>query len=261
MNVLANLLRGFGPISTSSTPATPALAVADNGNGTGATATITGSTPGSTNTVFAAPIAYSGDLSWTNCGSRSGDGTLSLAIADGRYIGRVDSTLSGLPDAPGNFPVFAVTGGAGRSNRIEYALVGWLNTKGYLTSLVGSRIQPPPLAAPPALPAVTYQRISAVRAGDTRGSAGLEMVRIRFTSWGALPEDAGDVAEALRNALDGLVGRTLTWANGSFYVQSAFLEGDRDVGMEAASPELSAQRLYGVQADLKIAYSQTIPSH
>ena len=149
-----------------------------------------------------------------------------------------------------------------RTGRIEYALVAWLNSKTYLTALVGARIEPAPLPDPPTLPAVAYQRIGTVRAEDVQGFTGLESVRMRFTSWGALPEDAGDVAEALRNALDGLVGKTLTWSGGSFYVQSAFLEGDRDVGMPAAaSPELAGQRMYGVAADLKIAYSQTIPTH
>jgi len=146
-----------------------------------------------------------------------------------------------------------------RANRIEYALVAWLNGKSYVTALVGSRIQPPPLPDPPALPAIAYQRISTVRAGDMKGFAGIETVRIQFTSWGALPEDAADVAEALRNALDGLVWQLLTSSTGSFYVQSAFLGGDRDLG--APSPELAQQRMYGVQADLLIAYSQTQPTH
>ena len=96
-----------------SPPATPVLAIADNGNGTGATATITGSAIGSTNTVYVAslPAGGGGNLPFVNF-SRTGDGALPMALANGSYEAYCVSTLGGLPSLPSNFPKFACTGGA-----------------------------------------------------------------------------------------------------------------------------------------------------
>lgn len=75
---------------------TPTLTLSDNGDGTGATATIAGSSPGSTNTVYTAPWSGGiGGAEWTNQGSRVGDGMLSLAIESGAYWAYVQSTLAG----------------------------------------------------------------------------------------------------------------------------------------------------------------------
>lgn len=145
------------------------------------------------------------------------------------------------------------------ANRIEYALVAWLLTKSYVTDLVVDRVQPPPLPSPPTLPAIGYRRTGNVPAMDMQGFAGQEAVRIEWTSWGGTPEAAADTAEALRNALNGLVGQTLSSALGDFWVQSAVLEGDRDVTFD--SPALAQQRMYGLRADLRIAYTQTQPTH
>jgi hypothetical protein len=62
--------------------ATPTLSLADNGDGTGATATITGNTWG-TNTVYVAPSPYA---AFTSYGTRSGDGTLTISVPVGKYI-------------------------------------------------------------------------------------------------------------------------------------------------------------------------------
>lgn len=59
---------------------TPSLAVADNADGSGNVATITGSDSASTNTLYYAP--YSGlqtTLVWRSAGSRTGDGAIAVA--------------------------------------------------------------------------------------------------------------------------------------------------------------------------------------
>lgn len=68
----------------------PTISVEDNEDGTGATATISGSDPASTNTIYTSPwssglVAADGSSS----GSRTGDGTVSLDVDDGLY----DATL------------------------------------------------------------------------------------------------------------------------------------------------------------------------
>lgn len=74
----------------------PTLTLADNGNGTGAVATIAGATPGTTNAVYAA--AWNGGFvpaAFASFGSRVGDGTVALALSNGYHWCYVLSTLAG----------------------------------------------------------------------------------------------------------------------------------------------------------------------
>lgn len=95
-------------------PATPTLSQpVDNGDGTGATASITGSTAGCTNIVQTAPWSGPGtELVWTTSATRVGDGAVSLALSDGFYVARCYSTLGGLPSIVSDEPLFQVSGGA-----------------------------------------------------------------------------------------------------------------------------------------------------
>lgn len=74
---------------------TLALALTDNGNGTGLVATVSGSAGGSTNQLFAARH-YDGVLSaaWSSLGTRTGDGTIAGSITTmGDYWLYLVSTL------------------------------------------------------------------------------------------------------------------------------------------------------------------------
>ena len=99
----------------SAAPSTPTLAVADQADGTGATATVTNSDAGSTNTIYTQ--AFSGALgtgTWTNSGSRSGDGTVDLSLSTGHYLAICISTDTG--GATSSTPVyFVVTSAATES--------------------------------------------------------------------------------------------------------------------------------------------------
>lgn len=73
---------------------TPTLAITDNLDGTGATAVISGSTPGVTNSVSV--HNYSGNLgrlSAPTTYTRVGDGTLALPVANGAWFANIVSTL------------------------------------------------------------------------------------------------------------------------------------------------------------------------
>jgi hypothetical protein len=85
--------RGFGTTSTATPPATPTLTASDNGDGTGAVATIAGSTAGSMNRVYTVSAAGG---SWTLAGTRTGDGVVALALSAGVYFAYVSSAAGGL---------------------------------------------------------------------------------------------------------------------------------------------------------------------
>lgn len=110
MSLLGIQLRGFGGTTSSSPPNTPALTAVDQEDGTGATATITGSTAGSTNVIYTAPLSSLGSVSFTSSGTRVGDGTVDLALSSGLYWAYCVSTLSGV-SATSNFILLRVSSG------------------------------------------------------------------------------------------------------------------------------------------------------
>ena len=92
--------------------AIPTLTVVDHADGSGATATVEGSTAGSTNEVFAQAVdGQLGTATWTSYGSRTGDGTVTLEVSKGHYLFKVVSSLSGERDLS-NVAYLGVTDGA-----------------------------------------------------------------------------------------------------------------------------------------------------
>lgn len=88
--LLGNTAGGGG--GGGSAPASPTLAVADNGDGTGGVATISGSDPGTTNELFYYPVDGSLGNVWTSYGSRVSDGTIDVGLPAGEYLFYVIST-------------------------------------------------------------------------------------------------------------------------------------------------------------------------
>lgn len=114
--IVAALLKQFGPTTGGSVgppPSSPVLSAADNGNDTGATATISGASAGTTNLFYAAP--WSGGMvpgSWTSYGNRVGNGTKTLPLAAGYWWIYCLSTGSDLQQAISNVTAVRVTTGA-----------------------------------------------------------------------------------------------------------------------------------------------------
>lgn len=87
-----------------SPPSTPALAIVDDEDGTGATATVSLADGGTTNTVYVCPIDSEFDTgAWVSAGSRSGNGVVNLNIDPGYYFGYVlssngDGTAASTPE-------------------------------------------------------------------------------------------------------------------------------------------------------------------
>jgi hypothetical protein len=86
------------------------LAITDNASPTtGIVATITGSDPGSTNTLYTQAANYP---FWAQQGSRTGDGTIAAALPSGHFNAYVFSTaVGGLPAVSPVTNQFAVTAG------------------------------------------------------------------------------------------------------------------------------------------------------
>jgi hypothetical protein len=84
----------YAPVVTSSSgesPTQPDLSIVDSGDGSHATATVSGSDEGTTNTIYIAPY---GSTSWTDQGGVLGDGELELSVSAGKYWAYCISTNS-----------------------------------------------------------------------------------------------------------------------------------------------------------------------
>jgi len=91
------------------TPTTPTMTVADNKDGSTATATISGSDPGSTVYVYGW-LSFGGVLTLTNFGSRSGDGDVTITQAVGNYQAAAISQKDGSYSLPSDPWPFSISG-------------------------------------------------------------------------------------------------------------------------------------------------------
>jgi hypothetical protein len=89
---------------------------------------------------------------------------------------------------------------------IRGAIFGRLSAWPALVDLVGSRVWPNVLPEDPDFPAVVYQRISTARVHTHDSAGGLATTRIQFTCYGTSGDQAEEVADQVRAALDGLRG-------------------------------------------------------
>jgi hypothetical protein len=111
---------------------------------------------------------------------------------------------------------------------IETALRAQLLATPAVTALVGQRIYALILPQKPQggagwVPAVTYQRIAAIRENALDGATGLVGVRFQVDSWALTYAEVKDLAAAVRGALNGFAG-----AVGGENVQGSFLLADTD---------------------------------
>lgn len=75
-----------------------ALSIADNGNGTGGVATVSGADTGTAVTVYASPYAgIQQNLTWTSAGSRTGNGTVAVLPGLGQFFWYATGTVSAAP--------------------------------------------------------------------------------------------------------------------------------------------------------------------
>lgn len=127
---------------------------------------------------------------------------------------------------------------------IETDLRAYLMAHPEVGPLVGNRIYPLALPQSPALPAVTYQRISTTRTRTKDGPTGAAEVRVQMSCWSMSYIEAKRVADAIRHALDGYRG-----SMGGHYVYVAASEGELDF----YEPDT---QLYQVAADYLIWYEE-----
>lgn len=108
---------------------------------------------------------------------------------------------------------------------LEESIYAKLSTTSGVTALVSTRIYPDVIPQDIAMPAVAYQRITAVREMAHDGPSGLASVRVQFTIAAASYSSAKAIAAVIRTTLDGFSG---TMGSGGCTVEGAFVENDYD---------------------------------
>lgn len=115
-------------------------------------------------------------------------------------------------------------------SQIEEAVFSRLSSFAGLTALVAARIYPVVLPQNPTYPAVTYQRISSVRAPAMGTDTGLIATRFQLSTWSSGYAAAKAVKEQLRLATERWRGTVL-----GIVIQDTFIEGEVDL-YETAVP-------------------------
>jgi hypothetical protein len=106
---------------------------------------------------------------------------------------------------------------------LETDLRDYLLADGGISSLIGTRIGPEPLAQDSAFPAITYRRLDTERGMTLDGPEALQRLTMQVTSWAATLLEVRDLADKIRLRLVGFSG-----AMGATTVQVIFPRGDRD---------------------------------
>ena len=91
-------------------------------------------------------------------------------------------------------------------------------------ALCGGRVWPMKLPQKPTLPAITYRKISGPRIQTHDGASGLAHPRIQISCWAETYLAAKQLAEEVRQDLDGFSG-----AMGATHVGSMFLSNETDL--------------------------------
>lgn len=127
---------------------------------------------------------------------------------------------------------------------VEEAVRALLVADPAVSALVSARVYPAPLPQSPALPALSYQRISATRTRSQEGPSGRARCRFQVDAWASTYDDARQLAAATRRALDGFRGVVA-----GVELQEVQLATDRDL----YEPDV---KLHRVSADYFVAHEE-----
>jgi hypothetical protein len=107
MSIATMWAPGMWMDESAETPITPTLAVADNGDGTGAIATISGGSSNATNTIYTQQVETIWQQPiWQTSASRAGNGAVPLSLAPGHYLVSCLSQIG--PGSVSTQPVYLV---------------------------------------------------------------------------------------------------------------------------------------------------------
>lgn len=114
---------------------------------------------------------------------------------------------------------------------IEIELVAYLLADKGLALLIGNRLHDDVLPQSPTLPAVVWQRISTTRFHSQDGPSKLARPRFQFSCWATARLESIQVANALREALDGFSGMMNTQEAPAIFNEDERDDVDSETGL------------------------------
>lgn len=136
---------------------------------------------------------------------------------------------------------------------MKSSLITYLNTETNVTNLVGGRIRNVYAEQNDALPYIVVHNIDAIHEHHMASASGFIQGRFQFDCYGESPISAMNVAEQLRQSLDGFRGTM-----GDVFVSSCLLDAERD---DITQPIEGAHTgIYSVQQDYMIGWSVSVPT-
>ena len=194
---ISKLSGGFWTLESDSAPATPTLSLANDGNGTSATASITGAA-GATHQLY---YMLRGGTAWTAGLTRVGDGDIvQTGLTAGAYYFIVQSTLAGLLSAPSPLASLGVLSGTS-SAQLEDAVYHKCADTAAIAALVSTRIYRVG-SVPSGLSAdyLSYQRITTARDDHQTAADSIADARLQFNCWAKTDTGAQALSKAVRDA-------------------------------------------------------------
>ena len=136
---------------------------------------------------------------------------------------------------------------------VKSSLITYLKAETNLSALIGDRIYIGWAEQGTTLPYIVAHQIDAIHEHHMASATGLVQGRFQFDCYGQTTVAAENVAEQVRQSLDGFRG-----AMGSVFVSTCHLESERD---DTIQPVEGAHRgIYSVQQDYMISWSVSVPT-
>ena len=123
---------------------------------------------------------------------------------------------------------------------------------------VGTRINKAGSPAAATYPRITYQRISSQHEQHYTAASGLAMATFQINVFDTDGTRCDEVAEAVRNAMQGLTHNTKWGPHGEFRTCGVFLKGQQDLSVPPSSN--SEQLKYHVAMDFDVHYQESVPT-
>lgn len=136
---------------------------------------------------------------------------------------------------------------------VKSSIITYLKTQAGLTALVGSRIRFAHAEQTDALPYIVIHNIDNVHAHHMTAAAGKVIGRFQLDCYGSTPLAATNVAEQVRQAMDGLRGSV-----GDVVFSMCHLDDERD---STIPPHEGVDLgIYVVQQDYLVSWSVSVPT-
>ena len=141
------------------------------------------------------------------------------------------------------------------SNRLlKKAFRAHLLSKTDVTDFIGQRLYYQTAPTGQGFPRLIYNRVANDHVQHQQSAAGISVALIQLDSWSDDSLEAADLAEACRQALDGLVQQALS----SVFFHAIRLEDERD--FDVPPVDNSETSLVRISQDYRITHRETVPT-